>query len=112
MAGAIDLYARYLLERENTHLYSEEDCFITYEFCDGYAYIIDMYVAPESRNAGTCRRISEKVEAIIKSKGYSTVVGSVCTSTNDWERSLTVVKLGGYEEYKREDDMIYLVKRI
>lgn len=112
MASPIDLYKRYLLERENTHLYAEDDCFITYEFCDGYVYIVDMYVVPEKRNAGTCRRISEVVEAIAKERGYSNVVGTVCTSTNNWEQSLAVIKRGGYNEYERQGDMIYLVKKI
>jgi GNAT superfamily N-acetyltransferase len=112
MAAPIDLYKRYLLERDNTHLYAEDDCFITYEFCEGYLFIGEFYVVPEKRSAGIGRRISEIVEAIGKKRGYRNVVCTVCTSTNDWQQSLAIIKSGGYKEYKTDGDMIYLVKNI
>ena len=110
MDSGIELWQRYLLEREDAILYWEKDGFVTYMLKDDYAYILEIYVVPEKRNEGNCRRISEVVEAIIKEKGYKAVSCGVCTSANHWERSLAVIKLGGYIELKREGDMIYLVK--
>lgn len=113
MASAgIELWKRYLLEREDAILYYEEDGFVTYMLKGDYAYILEIYVVPEKRNEGNCRRISEVVEAIIKEKGYKAVSCGVCTSANNWERSLAVIKIGGYKEFKREDDMIYLIKNL
>lgn len=106
------LYKQYLLERENTHLYYDEDSFITYEFYDDYCYIKDVYVVPEKRRTGKAIELGNMIIALAKDKGYDKVMGSVCLSTNGWKNSLQGMYKVGYTFHDRKEDMIYLIKEI
>jgi len=106
----MELYKNYLLERENTHLYYDEDSFITYEFIDNYCYIKEVYVAPEKRRAGKAIELGKMVQDLAREKGMHYVMGSVCLSTNGWEKSLQGMYKDGYLLKETDGDMIYLIK--
>lgn len=106
----MELYKQYLLERENTHLHYDEDSFITYEFIDNYCYIKEVYVVPEKRREGKALKLGLMIQDLARNKGMHYVMGSVCISTNGWQKSLAGMYKDGYTLHKTDKDMIYLVK--
>jgi GNAT superfamily N-acetyltransferase len=106
----MELYKQYLLERENTHLHYDEDSFITYEFIDNYCYIKEVYVSPEQRRTGKASLLGRMIQDIAREKGMHYVMGSVCLSTNGWQKSLAGMYKEGYTLKETIEDMIYLRK--
>ena len=108
----MELYKEYIAERENAHLHYNDIGFITWEYQDNCVYIIDIYVRKEFRKSGKGVELEKFVLDEAKLRGYNTIICSACTDTNNWEKSLEILKKVGYEEFMKETNMIWLFKRI
>jgi len=108
----MELYKEYIAERENQHLFYNDKGFITWEYMNDSVHIVDIYVRPQYRKTGEGVSLEKVVLDEAKLRGYKTIICSACTDTNNWEKSLEILKKVGYEEILRESNMIWLCKQI
>lgn len=108
----MDLYAKYIKEREDLELLSTEDAFLTYKIGDGWAFIQDLYVVPENRKSYVASKLADKVVEIAIERGCTELYGQVDKNANEWERSIKVLEGYGMSPCKEQDNMIYFKKKI
>jgi GNAT superfamily N-acetyltransferase len=109
----MSLYGQYILEREGRHILETDQGFITYHLFDnGECYIVDVYVVPEARKSGLSMKMKADVETLAKTKGCHTLIGSVCTDTNDSVRNLNILLSDGWRVHKMTGNMLFLNKKI
>lgn len=110
----MELYKKYLEEREGKHLFYNEVCFIKYSYPDSNSiYIEDIYVVPEKRKSHVAKNCADKL--CIKAKeqfGCNTVFGSVCLDTIGADNSIKVLHAWGMKISHHQDNMIYFKKEI
>lgn len=102
----MELYKKYLKEREDIDLIYTDDCFITYKvYDDNTAAIIDIYSEPEIRGRQVMKSMVEQLIRDFKSKDVKIVFGFTDERTEGWERSeQLMIKFGFKYHGKREND--------
>lgn len=109
----MDMYAKYLMERQGKHLLvSEGKGFATYEYQENHCYIEDIYVEPEFRKQKIASHLADVIAISAKAKGYNKLLGSVCPSTKGSQESLLVLLSYGFKLLSSQDNLIYLEKEI
>lgn len=108
------LYAQYLSERSDDHIYETEKGFVTYRFINGgkTLYIVDIFVLPEFRQAKVAGDMADKVCSLAKEKGSIEVLGSVCPSAKGSTISLKVLLGYGMSLQSASDNFIVFRKEI
>lgn len=108
----MSLFAKYKKEREGKETLEREHGFATYFFHEDFCYLEDIFVDINFRQEGLAARMADDVCAIAKAKGYSKLMGSVNTRTNNVTTSIKVLLAYGMRFHDVQDHMIFFVKEI
>lgn len=108
------LYSRYLQERTEDHIVETEQGFASYRIVNEgkSAYIIDIYVVPETRKAGVASTLADTIAGLAKSKGCTELLGSVVPSAKGSTSSLKVLLGYGMTLKSSSNDFIVFSKEI
>ncbi len=108
------LYARYLAERNGDHVLETECGFASYRYLDDGAtvYIVDIYVAPGSRNDKWASSMADEIVKKAKDAGAKKLIGSVVPSTRNSTASLRVLLGYGMTLDSSGNDFILFKKEI
>jgi GNAT superfamily N-acetyltransferase len=107
------MYAKYLQEKTNDHIFETEKGYATYRYTDEKTvYIIDLYVLPDFRQLGTASLIADNIVAIARSRGCTTLLGSVVPSAKESTISLKVLLGYGMTLQSSANDFIVFKKGI
>ena len=108
-----EMFSQYVFEREDVQTLSTDKGFVLYKFEDNHiAYISDIFVLKEYRNAHVAKNLADKVSELALKSGYKHLVGSVDVRTNNYETSIDVLKAYGMQEFKRIEFMIFFIKEL
>ena len=109
----MSLYSNYLKEKTDISIVEDDKGFATYRFTDdGAVYIIDIYVLPDFRFAGVASEMADKIAAIGKEKGLSTMYGSINLKTKQSTESLKALLAYGFCLHSTATDFLLLSKEI
>lgn len=108
----MELYRKYLEEREGAHLIDYDWGFAVYKYGQDHVYLQDIYVVPEKRKEGLGVLLMKKVEGRARLDGYSKMVGSVVPSTPFSDSMNKVMLSVGFKLHSSDKDIIYYVKEI
>ena len=109
----MELYSKYIKERENRELIEVPHGFITYQKLDnGDIYIVDLFVEKEFRRSGIGTQLSELVKQAALKDGVKRLIGSICLTTNGVTNSMKSLITDGFTYSHASGTMLYFVKEI
>lgn len=108
----MSLYGDYIREREGFEIVESEHGFATYLISGEECYIRDIYVTPEGRKSGLASQMADEISVIAKEKGCTYLLGTVSPVAKGATTSMKVLLAYGFEVFKSDSNMIYLVKGI
>lgn len=107
------LYSQYTKERTNDIILETGAGFATYTYLDAQTvYIKDIFIVSECRGLGMASQLADQIVLEAKSKGCTTLLGSVCVSAKNSTDSLKVLLAYGMKLKSTVQDGIYLTKDI
>jgi len=108
---SINLYGKYIKERENSEIHIHDNGFVTYKKIDDETYyLVDCFVEKEFRRTGLATQLGEEVCAIVKARGAKRVIGSISTDANGVTESLKAILAAGYKFASLQGTMLYFTK--
>lgn len=111
--SAFDMFAAYLLERENALVIAVEHGFGIYKsFNEHWDYLQDVYVQPGHRKAGIGRKIVGKAVEIAKKSNKKALITTVDTRANGATTSAISILSVGFEILKAEENAIWYIMEI
>ena len=108
----MDKYEQYIKERSGLSLYEDNDGFFTYQIQDNNMFIQDLFVAKQARNSGVGRRYSETIDKIANENDCRTITCNICVRANNYMDSFNFIKKMGYQVFKNEYTLVYLIKEL
>lgn len=108
----MSLFADYVRERERKDVYEDQDGFVTFIIEGPECYITDIYVRPEARKKGHGTLMVNHVAKYAASNGCTYLKGSIDPKTWGATDSMKAHLAYGFELWKVENPLIYLVKRL
>ncbi len=106
------LYAEYIKERLNGHMYETEQGFASYFIKNDMCLIEDIYVKPEFRRLGLAVEFGNKIEGIAREHGCKWLMGKVVPSAKNSTVSLQGMLAAGYQLASSSHDLIIFKKEI
>lgn len=103
---------KYLKERENVEPIFVENGFALLRVQDDCLYIKDIYVEPHARKGGQARALLTQAEALAIELGLTHILGSCSPAAIGSTGSMKVMFACGFELYRSEADIIYLLKPV
>lgn len=102
----MELYAKYIKEREDKECVYNEDCFITYKIYgnDNAVSVIDIYSRPEIRGTGKMLEFCKKFYQDLYDKGITTAYGYTDENTNNWENSERLMLKFGFKKIDKVEE--------
>ena len=110
-----NLYSKYIKEREgiDTVVHENGHGYATYKkLDDGSYYLIDIFVEKEYRRSHIATQLSEQVKQIALADKATTMLGSVCLTTNGVTESLKAVLGDGFKYSHASNNTLYFKKEI
>ena len=108
-----DQYMRYCVEQWGRQLIQEPYGFVMFDINIDNAYIADMFIEPEFRGQGLCKKLEARVIDIALESGCSLITCKVHTSDKDWKKNFNIyTEHCGYRLEEGNGDYIRLVKEI
>lgn len=108
----MEKYAKYLKERDNAILVEKDEGFYVYSINGSIIYISEIYILPEYRKGLRLYRWCMEAINIGVAEGCTHVVGSVDTSTNNWQVSEKLMLKYGFTCYRVDGSLKYYSKSI
>lgn len=110
----MDLYAKYIKEREDSEIFVEDYGFVTYRAIPKSTvyYLVDMYILPEFRKTKKAWELHDKVLQTAKAAGATQLLTSVCLDANGVSNSMAVILAGGFQYSSSSGNMLYFVKDV
>lgn len=110
----MSLYAKYLTERTNDRILEINHGFATYRILPEQkaVYIVDIFVDPDFRKAGTASQMADEIAKIAKKEGCIKMLGSVVPSMKNSTASLKVLLAYGMTLQSSASDFIIFEKEI
>lgn len=71
------LYLKYVQERAEAEIIENEHGFIVYRVFNSECFIMEMYIAPESRGSGLCRSLINQLTSIVSDRGCSIITANI-----------------------------------
>jgi len=106
----MNLYAKYLLEREGIHTLETSYGFVTYQCLeDQTVYIMDLYVLPEYRQHTPAQELADAVVELTQAK---IVLGSISPDSKNAHQSLVRLLAYGMTLWKIENNLIFFKKEV
>lgn len=104
----IQMYAKYIQEREGKSVLETEHGFAIYHFLGDYLYLVDIYVEPDYRRTGLATEILNQIKDIAKKNNYKKILGSVDLQAKGCTGSLKAILASGFMLKQCEGQAIYL----
>lgn len=108
----MDKYEQYIKERSGLSLYEDKDGFFTYQIENNCMFIQDLFVAKHSRKSGVGKRYSDLIDKIAKENGCDKISCTVCVRAKNYIDSFNFIKKMGYQVFKNEYTLVFLVKEL
>jgi len=109
----MSMYADYIKEKTDHHIYETEQGFATYRYLnEKQVHIMDVYIIPDFRRSGTASAIGDAIVDIAKLRGCTELIGSVIPSTKNSTDSLKFLLSYGFKLDSSAHDLIVLKKEI
>ena len=109
----MNLFAKYLEEREGVKVISSDVGFATYKQVDNETvYLINIFVEKEHRRKGIASQLSLQVQIEAERLGCTKLLGSVDITTNGVTNSLKAVLGDGFEFSHGIGNVLYFIKNI
>ena len=108
----MSLFSQYFKEREDVDCLENEGGFVLFKLEHPHVYISDIFVRKDLRRSQKAKELADQVCSVAKHRGYTTLIGSVDLTANNYEASFKVLKAYGMEEFKRVNNMIYFKKEL
>lgn len=110
----MSLYAKYLTERTNDKILETGHGFATYRMIPDQkaVYIVDIYVDPDFRKAGTASQIADEIAKTAKKEGFTKMLGSVVPSMKGSTDSVRVLLAYGMKLQSSTNDFIIFEKEL
>ena len=109
----MELYKKYLEERDGATVYYNEFGFVTYSIVNGgECYISELYVVPEKRCTKVAWLLYLHVLRVAALAKCTHLLGSVDTSTKNWKLSEKLMLKQGFVEREKNQNMKFFVKNL
>jgi predicted GNAT family acetyltransferase len=110
---SMDLYKKYIMEREGRDLIEVDNGFITFrKLNDTTYYIVDLYVDSSVRKTGIARSLFDNVCDVARNDGAQFIMGSICTDANGVTGSMAALLAVGFEFSSQTGTMLYFIKTL
>lgn len=107
------MYAQYLTERTQDKIIEFQDGFATYRYLSPeQVYIIDIFVIPESRQMGIATMLVDKICDEAKTRGCTSVIGTVNPSANGAHVSILMHIAYGAKVHAVQGELIVFKKEL
>ena len=108
------LYAQYLREKTNDHIFENEHGFATYRYLNDNktVYIVDIFVIPEFRKDGMASAIADIIVSDAKKVGCVELIGTVVPSAKNSTDSVKVLLAYGMTLLSSSQDLVVFRKDI
>lgn len=108
-----EMYTDFIDELWGRRIIKRDYGFVSYELCEGFAYISDLYIEPEYRAKGYGKTLESEVIEIAQKAGYEIIQCKVHRSDKGWRSNYTIyTEHCGYSLKEENSDMIRLEKNI
>lgn len=97
----MELYAKYIKEREGKECLYNDDCFIIYKIYDDSVSVIDIYSSPKVRGTGVMLEFCKDFYEKMWKQGVKTAYGYTDESTEGWEHSEKLMLKFGFKHIKK-----------
>lgn len=93
---SMELYKKYLAERDGAELYFDDTGFVTYSIATPhFCYLSEIYIVKAKRGTRAALRMYNRIVNLAKEQKCNFMVGSVDISTNNWQLSENLmIKMG------------------
>ena len=95
-----------------SEVFENETGWANYIISGKECYIENIYTAPEYRKTGRASEIADKITAIAKERGCTTLLGSTNTTKPSVERSIQVILSYGFKYLRSDEVSIWYYKEI
>lgn len=106
------LYAKYILERQESHILENELGFITYKINGKECFIVDMYVDVNSRAVGKGKSLVYELESIALESSCEFISANI----HLWDKGASNTLLSainvGFEVIQADKNIISIIKKI
>ena len=109
----MELYKKYLAERDNACVHYNEFGFVTYFLIPNYyIYFSEYFVVQEKRNTREAYKLWQFILKTAKSNNCKYMAGSVDISTNNWQLSEKLMLKVGFSLSTTNGNLKYFVKNL
>jgi hypothetical protein len=110
----MELYKKYLAERDNAEVFYTDDGFVTYAInpMQQTCYFSEFYVVPGKRNTRTAYFFWSHILQVSQASNCTVIIGSVDVTTRNWQLSEKLMLKVGFEHRNTEGAMKYFWKFI
>lgn len=108
----MDLFKKYIKEREGADLIANEVGFATFKIFGDVCYIIDIFVDKSCRQKGVASKLADEVVATAKGQGCKLLMGTVSLEVNDPTTSIKVLLAYGFHVKHFKDGLLVFEKEI
>lgn len=106
------MYQNYLAERDRAVVFFNDHGFVTYSISGDECYWSEFYVKPEFRGTRAAFNLYMIILAQAAVGGANHIIGSVDTTTANWQLSENLMKKVGFIQAYRLGTMIYYRKNL
>lgn len=106
------LYAKYILERENTKIIENAHGFLTYKILGTEALIVNLYVDPKSRKSGVCGDLINILETTAQKIGCEFISGSIQLFDPGRNTTMQAALKLGFSIEGANQQSIFIVRKI
>lgn len=87
--------------------FENEDGFFTYSFEENVMCVWDVFIKPDRRNIGNCKKLFETTLKFAADKGCESIEGYVDKEYDHKERSILMLQALGFNYYKETEECIW-----
>lgn len=106
------LYAKYIKERDQVEILENESGFLFYKIIGKDCLIVDLFIDPELRNLGECRKLIEELVALAKSANCESLFGNIQINDHGASRTMKAALALGFEILSANIQLITIIKKI
>lgn len=106
------MYQDYLAERDGATVFFNDNGFVTFSITDGELYWSEFYIYPEKRGTSAAFNLYMYIVSQAAISDATSILGSVDTTTKNWQLSEKLMKKVGFELDYRLGTMIYYRKTL
>lgn len=105
-------FSAYKMEREGTLVLERSEGFAVYKFLSEGVYIEDIFVAKPFRRANVAASMADEICAEARTRGVTTLIGSVDVTANGATKSLAVLLAYGMSVKAVSGNLILFTKAL